>query len=110
MDFRNDDKAADVGLAEGGLFAPADGTAGTETGGGPAITMTDKTDAGSAELVETLGAAALAGAVTGLAKAAKQDDSKSVQPRRFTIVTDPARDALLTDFGKDTLDDRYLLP
>ncbi len=26
------------------------------------------------------------------------------------IVTDPSRDALLTDFGKKTLDDRYLLP
>ena len=25
------------------------------------------------------------------------------------VVTDPARDALLTDFGKTTLDDRYLL-
>jgi ribonucleoside-diphosphate reductase alpha chain len=33
-----------------------------------------------------------------------------VHPRRFTIVTDPKRDALLTDFGKETLDDRYLLP
>jgi len=27
-----------------------------------------------------------------------------------TVVTDPSRDALLTDFGKTTLDDRYLLP
>ena len=26
------------------------------------------------------------------------------------VITDPSRDALLTDFGKDTLDDRYLLP
>ncbi len=26
------------------------------------------------------------------------------------VVTDPSRDALLTDFGKKTLDDRYLLP
>ncbi len=26
------------------------------------------------------------------------------------VVTDPSRDALLTDFGKTTLDDRYLLP
>ncbi|MDP1554874.1 MAG: ribonucleotide reductase N-terminal alpha domain-containing protein, partial [Hyphomonas sp.] len=26
------------------------------------------------------------------------------------ITTDPSRDALLTDFGKKTLDDRYLLP
>jgi ribonucleoside-diphosphate reductase alpha chain len=27
-----------------------------------------------------------------------------------TVVTDPSRDALLTDFGKTTLEDRYLLP
>ncbi|MGZ3297869.1 MAG: ribonucleoside-diphosphate reductase subunit alpha, partial [Asticcacaulis sp.] len=27
-----------------------------------------------------------------------------------TVVTDPSRDALLTDFGKTTLDDRYLMP
>ncbi|MEM9965652.1 MAG: ribonucleoside-diphosphate reductase subunit alpha [Asticcacaulis sp.] len=27
-----------------------------------------------------------------------------------TVVTDPSRDVLLTDFGKTTLDDRYLLP
>ncbi|HET9629746.1 MAG TPA: ribonucleoside-diphosphate reductase subunit alpha, partial [Novosphingobium sp.] len=72
--------------------------------------MTDKTDAGSAELVEKLGAEALAGAVASVAKARKKDDSKSVQARRFAIVTDESRDALLTDFGKDTLDDRYLLP
>ena len=37
-------------------------------------------------------------------------DSKSVDVRRFDIVTDSTRDALLTDFGKDTLKDRYLLP
>ncbi|WP_439484935.1 ribonucleoside-diphosphate reductase subunit alpha [Blastomonas fulva] len=37
-------------------------------------------------------------------------DSKTVEARRFTIVTDTSRDALLTDFGKETLEDRYLLP
>ena len=31
-------------------------------------------------------------------------------PARPRIVTDPARDALLTDFGRETLNDRYLLP
>jgi ribonucleoside-diphosphate reductase alpha chain len=36
--------------------------------------------------------------------------SKAVAQRRFAVKTDPARDALLTDFGKDTLSDRYLLP
>lgn len=36
--------------------------------------------------------------------------SRQVDVRRFDIVTDPARDALLTGFGKETLKDRYLLP
>ena len=37
-------------------------------------------------------------------------DSHSVEKRRFEIVQDDARDDLLTDFGKETLKDRYLLP
>ena len=37
-------------------------------------------------------------------------DSKSIDTRAFNVVTDPSRDALLTDFGKETLKDRYLLP
>ncbi len=37
-------------------------------------------------------------------------DSKTVDTRAFDIVTDETRDALLTEFGKDTLRDRYLLP
>ncbi len=50
--------------------------------------------------------------VTALATAAlaKADDSKTIHARRFAVVTDPARDALLTEFGRQTLDDRYLLP
>lgn len=36
--------------------------------------------------------------------------SHSVVARAFSITTDPSRDALLTEFGKDTLRDRYLLP
>ncbi|MCL6250124.1 ribonucleoside-diphosphate reductase subunit alpha [Altererythrobacter sp. KTW20L] len=68
----------------------------------------DKQDAGSAELV----ANAAAGAMATVAKAAKpaKPDSKAVNARRFTIVTDDSRDALLTVFGKETLTDRYLLP
>ncbi|MGH6786334.1 MAG: ribonucleoside-diphosphate reductase subunit alpha [Novosphingobium sp.] len=69
--------------------------------------MTDKSDAGSEALVAEIGAEVLAKV---LAKPAALDDSKSVQARRFTIQTDASRDALLTEFGKDTLDDRYLLP
>jgi ribonucleoside-diphosphate reductase alpha chain len=37
-------------------------------------------------------------------------DSHTIDRRAFNVVTDPSRDALLTDFGKDTLRDRYLLP
>jgi ribonucleoside-diphosphate reductase alpha chain len=43
---------------------------------------------------------------------AKLNDSSEpkVHARRFEVVTDKSRDALLTDFGKETLEDRYLLP
>ena len=82
-----------------------------ETGNAPAVTMNAKNDAGSAELVEQLGAAALQGALAGAAQAAAtKDDSKAIHDRRFAIEVDHARDALLTDFGKETLDNRYLLP
>ncbi len=36
--------------------------------------------------------------------------TKTVDSRAHTVVTDDSRDALLTEFGKDTLRDRYLLP
>lgn len=45
------------------------------------------------------------------AKAARKPiASNVVAERRFPVVTDPSRDDLLTDFGKETLKDRYLLP
>jgi len=36
--------------------------------------------------------------------------SKTVDAKRFPVRTDDSRDSLLTEFGKDTLRDRYLLP
>jgi ribonucleoside-diphosphate reductase alpha chain len=36
--------------------------------------------------------------------------STRIDRRAFELTLDPSRDALLTDFGKDTLKDRYLLP
>jgi ribonucleoside-diphosphate reductase alpha chain len=36
--------------------------------------------------------------------------SKAVHAPKFGVKTDTSRDALLTEFGKDTLNDRYLLP
>ena len=44
------------------------------------------------------------------AKAKAGTDSKAVAARRFDVVTDSSRDDLLTEFGKETLKDRYLLP
>ena len=80
---------------------PNDTLSTKEAGERPAVPMTDKTEAALAGLIA-------AGAVAAAPR--EVEDSKKVNPRRFTIVTDPARDALLTDFGKETLDDRYLLP
>ncbi|AKH43064.1 Ribonucleoside-diphosphate reductase NrdZ [Croceibacterium atlanticum] len=74
---------------------------------GTAVTM-DKKDMGSEELVAGAAAGAMAEAVK--AAAAPSNDTKSVNPRRFDVKTDPARDANLTEFGKETLTDRYLLP
>jgi ribonucleoside-diphosphate reductase alpha chain len=60
---------------------------------------------------EALVAAMTAGAAGALAAAAKvPSDSKTINTRRFVIATDVSRDGLLTAFGKETLDDRYLLP
>jgi ribonucleoside-diphosphate reductase alpha chain len=47
---------------------------------------------------------------TTTASVAAKKDSKTVDARRFDVVTDNSRDALLTEFGKETLNDRYLLP
>ena len=74
----------------------------------PTVKM-DKKDTGSDELVvEQAAAGALAEAMK--AAAAPEDDSKKVRDRRFDVQTDESRDALLTEFGKETLIDRYLLP
>jgi len=43
-------------------------------------------------------------------KAKAKANSKSIKPLTFDVEVDHSRDALLTDFGKDTLKDRYLLP
>ncbi|MDE8344397.1 MAG: ribonucleotide-diphosphate reductase subunit alpha, partial [Acidocella sp.] len=37
-------------------------------------------------------------------------DDTIQMPGRFQVQIDRSRDALLTDFGRATLDDRYLLP
>ncbi|WP_026359357.1 ribonucleoside-diphosphate reductase subunit alpha [Sphingomonas sp. PR090111-T3T-6A] len=42
--------------------------------------------------------------------AAAAKDGQGARPIPYEIVKDDSRDALLTDFGKETLNDRYLLP
>ena len=37
-------------------------------------------------------------------------DTKSIRPQPYPVEVDHGRDKLLTDFGRETLDDRYLLP
>ena len=45
-----------------------------------------------------------------VAAAREAPDSKTILAPRFAVEVDRSRDALLTDFGKETLKDRYLLP
>jgi ribonucleoside-diphosphate reductase alpha chain len=108
VDFRDGDALgtaeADATMMQADVASAPVG-AGKEAGSRPAISMTEKSDAGSDALIAALGTEVLAKAI-----APQHEDSKSVQARRYTIVTDESRDALLTLFGKDTLDDRYLLP
>ncbi len=65
---------------------------------------TDMMEAASAAM-----AAGMAAAVTK-AKSPAPADSKAIKPQPYPVEVDHSRDALLTDFGKDTLQDRYLLP
>ncbi len=97
---------ADGSMAE--ADAPVKNAGVKEAGTRPAVSMAEKADTGSADLVAQLGSEALAGAVNAASQS--NSDSKSINARRFDIVTDASRDALLTDFGRETLDDRYLLP
>jgi len=65
---------------------------------------------GSSEVSATDVATALETPVKKARKGGAAPDSKSVAPRAFAVEVDHGRDSLLTDFGKDTLQDRYLLP
>ncbi len=108
MDFSKD-TAATMGGESGAVdtIEPAAPAAEEAT---KAVSM-DRQDEGSDALVGAA-ASAMAEAVKAATQAAgtPKDDSKRVNARRFAIATDAARDANLTDFGKETLIDRYLLP
>ena len=105
MDFRsgNGDET-EISVADMGLFEAEASVRPAE-----AARSNDARSAKVDDSVAALGAEALAGALAAAASAGT-DDSKTIHERRFAVVTDESRDALLTDFGKDTLDDRYLLP
>ena len=49
-------------------------------------------------------------AATSAAVDAPVSDSKRINAQLYAVDVDHSRDALLTDFGKETLKDRYLLP
>jgi ribonucleoside-diphosphate reductase alpha chain len=101
MDFRDTGKgsAGDMGEADVLEAAEKAGTGLSGTGVAAGTSSVDK-----------LALIAMAATQAAAALPADVRDSKAVEERRFTIVTDTSRDALLTDFGKETLEDRYLLP
>ncbi len=99
MDFRDTGKGSADDMGEADVL---DAAAKTDSGAKIA-----SGEANSAEMALIAMAATQAAAA---AKPAEALDSKAVAARRFHVVTDKSRDALLTDFGKETLEDRYLLP
>ncbi|ASR50363.1 ribonucleoside-diphosphate reductase subunit alpha [Blastomonas fulva] len=105
MDFRDTGKGNAGDMGESDVLEAAE-KAGTATA---AAAPTGALAAGESSAAEM---ALIAMAATQAAAALPADvrDSKTVEARRFTIVNDTSRDALLTDFGKETLEDRYLLP
>ncbi|MBX7535203.1 ribonucleoside-diphosphate reductase subunit alpha [Qipengyuania flava] len=110
MDFKGGDEAA-MGLDLDTHDTAEDSTpAKTESAKTDKAMNMAKQDQGSEELVADKAGQAMAGAMAEVAKAAVKEDSKKVLDRRFDVKTDSSRDDLLTEFGKETLEDRYLLP
>ncbi len=107
MDFRSGDDVAMELELDGTVEAPETSAVAPEK----AVPMTSD-DKGSAALADVTASAMAQAtkAVSAATKRAADADSKKINDRRFAVVTNPARDALLTDFGKETLTDRYLLP
>ena len=110
MDFKGGDEAA-MGLDLDTQDAAEDtAPANTESAKTDKAMNMAKQDQGSEELVAEKAGQAMAGAMAEVAKASVKEDSKKVLDRRFDVKTDSSRDDLLTAFGKETLEDRYLLP
>ena len=66
--------------------------------------------AGGEALAASMAAGVLAQAAAAAGAKPAKPGSSDILPWKFPVTVDRSRDALLTDFGKDTLDDRYLLP
>ncbi|MBA3864342.1 MAG: ribonucleotide-diphosphate reductase subunit alpha, partial [Erythrobacter sp.] len=98
MDFKASDNVPGDVVNELDAGTPAEAQAGAEMSAGDekAVTM-NKADAGSEELIAAKAGEALAGALAQAgAEAGKgATDSKKVNARRFTVVTDASRDARL---------------
>ena len=80
-------------------------------GGSTAVDNVERgSEAGAAEAL----AAGMMQDVLAAAAQATQESARpgtsDILPWKFPVTVDRSRDALLTDFGKDTLNDRYLLP
>jgi len=105
MEFRSGNDAA-MGLEQETETLEGETPA---TSGKKAAVVMEREDMGSDELVAEKATEALASALAAK-PAPQEDDSKKVNDRRFDVQTDDSRDALLTEFGKETLIDRYLLP
>ncbi len=121
MDFRTSSMDDGVANNPGDSESAADEIqGGNDIDAGKSAIGMERRDSGSDDLVDEKAAEVLTDALAGtLAEAARAnvatngkgvDDSKKINDRRFTVVTDDSRDDLLTDFGKETLIDRYLLP
>ncbi|MEM6858786.1 MAG: ribonucleoside-diphosphate reductase subunit alpha [Pseudomonadota bacterium] len=112
MDFKASDSVrgeTDISAHAGDTEAGGSVSQATDKKDKKAMSM-QKTDAGSDALIAEKSAEALGTAMAAVAKEAATPDSKKVNDRRFDIQIDTARDANLTEFGKETLTDRYLLP
>ncbi|WP_446658166.1 ribonucleoside-diphosphate reductase subunit alpha [Blastomonas sp. SL216] len=102
MDFRDTGKGSAEDMGDADVL---DAAAKADT----AAAGNRKIASGEANAAE-MALIAMAATQAAAAQPAEAMDSKAVAARRFTVVTDSSRDALLTDFGKETLEDRYLLP
>ncbi len=67
-------------------------------------------EAAMSDMATTLLEAVSSAAADASSDGAPVSDSKRINAQLYAVEVDHSRDALLTDFGKETLKDRYLLP